>query len=321
LKITLSTLSDKPVVRQLPETIIFGVGKLAILTCDVSGDPEPSVIWAKDGDTNIPRAQFQNNGRILVIQDVLPGDRGVYECKAWNMFGESRTATTMIVAVPPSIEGDASPSSVICKKDTLCLLSCYATSDYPVTYAWTKNGEIPDGDDVKIINNTLTMRPHETKDYGVYVCNAINSFGSTSYNITLSESPECSAAVNRIEGEKNQQHILRAVVIALSCVVVLQLIVNAFFLWRQRRAMPDKTDRPNKCATAADRDDSARDHHVSEPGVYMELHPKPSEGESCAPLEYQTLQGKNTVPGYCNVGYKRGDKAQNEEVTQTIYSE
>ena len=74
------------------------MGKLAILTCVVSGDPEPSVIWAKDGDTNIPRAQFQNNGRILIIQDVIPGDRGVYECKAWNMFGESLTATTMIVA-------------------------------------------------------------------------------------------------------------------------------------------------------------------------------------------------------------------------------
>jgi len=105
---------------------------------------------------------------------------------------------------PPSIEEDASPSSVICKKHTLCLLSCHATSDYPVNYAWTKNGEIPDGDNVKIINNTLTSRPREAKDYGVYLCNAMKSFGSTSYNITLSECPECSAAVNRIEGENSE---------------------------------------------------------------------------------------------------------------------
>ena len=116
----------------------------------------------------------------------------------------------------------------------------------------------------------------------------------------------------------DQQHMLRAVIIALSCVVVLQLIVNAFFLWRQRRAMPDKTDRLNKSTTAADRDDSARDHHVSEPGVYMELHPKPLE--SRAPLEYQTLQCKNTVPGYYNVGFKRGDKVKNEEVYDEIRS-
>ena len=107
--------------------------------------------------------------------------------------------------VPPTIEEGASPPSVIWKKKhTLCLLSCYATSNYPVNYAWTKNGEISDGDDVKIIDSTLSIRPRETKDNGVYVCNAMNSFGSTSYNITLSECPECSAAVNRIEAEKNE---------------------------------------------------------------------------------------------------------------------
>ena len=69
-----------------------------MLTCKVSGDPEPSVTWSKDGDTSIPRAQFENDGRILAIKDVSPGDSGVYECKAWNIFGESRTATTVIVA-------------------------------------------------------------------------------------------------------------------------------------------------------------------------------------------------------------------------------
>ena len=52
----------------------------------------------------------------------------------------------------------------------------------------------------------------------------------------------------------------------------------------------------------------------------MELHPRPSEGESRAPLEYETLQCKNTVPGYYNVGFKKGDKAQNEEVYDEIGS-
>ena len=84
--------------------------------------------------------------------------------------------------------------------------------------------------------------------------------------------------------------------------------------------MPDKTNRLNKCSTAADRDDSARDHPLSEPGVYMELHPRLLEGESRAPLEYQTLQGEKTEPGYYNVGFKGGEKAQNEEVYEEIGS-
>ena len=106
--------------------------------------------------------------------------------------------------VPPNIVEDASPPSVICEKQSLCLLSCHATGGYPITYSWTKNGEIPESDDVKIMNNTLAVRPHDTKDYGVYVCNAINSFGSTSYNITLSEFPKSSSAVDRIEGENSE---------------------------------------------------------------------------------------------------------------------
>ena len=69
-----------------------------MLTCEVSGDPEASVTWTKDGLTSIPRAKFKKNGKMLIIQDVVPGDSGVYECIAMNIFGESRTASTLIVA-------------------------------------------------------------------------------------------------------------------------------------------------------------------------------------------------------------------------------
>lgn len=54
--------------------------------CEVSGDLEVSITWTKDGLAGIPRAQFKNNGKILFIQDVGPGDSGVYECKAVSIF-------------------------------------------------------------------------------------------------------------------------------------------------------------------------------------------------------------------------------------------
>ena len=98
LKPSCPNLLDKPIVVELPHQVIISVGELALLTCEVSGDPEPSVTWTKNGNSTIPRAQFKNDGRILVIQDVSPRDSGVYECKASNNFGESRTSTTVIVA-------------------------------------------------------------------------------------------------------------------------------------------------------------------------------------------------------------------------------
>lgn len=91
-------LLGKPSIKDLPERTILAVGDLAILTCEVSGDTEPSVTWSKDGDNDIPRAQFKNDGRILAIKDVLPIDSGVYECKASNKLGESRSSTLVVVA-------------------------------------------------------------------------------------------------------------------------------------------------------------------------------------------------------------------------------
>ena len=90
-------------------------------------------------------------------------------------------------AVPPSMIEDVSPSSVICEMQNLCSLSCHATSGSPFNYSWTKNGQVPVSDDIKIMNNNIALTPRDAEDYGVYVCHATNRFGSTAYKITLSE--------------------------------------------------------------------------------------------------------------------------------------
>ena len=87
---------------------------------------------------------------------------------------------------------DVSPTSVICEKHTLCCLCCYATSDSPVSYSWTKNGQDPINDDIKVTNNNIFITHDGAQDYGLYMCNASNRFGSTSYEITLIEDQKSS---------------------------------------------------------------------------------------------------------------------------------
>ena len=106
--------------------------------------------------------------------------------------------------VPPIMSKDISPSSVLCEKQTLCLLFCYATSDTPLYYSWTKNDQVPVSDDIKIMNNSLVLTPRNAEDYGVYVCHATNSFGSTAYNITLSESRKSSTSADTTKGEDSK---------------------------------------------------------------------------------------------------------------------
>ena len=73
---------------------------------------------------------------------------------------------------------------------------------------------------------------------------------------------------------------------------------------------------PNNKTTTVDNDitDTASpgNPQVSEPGVYMELHPMPSQAQSRAP-EYQSLQDRHATIDYYNVGFKRGSLEKKDE--------
>ena len=109
--------------------------------------------------------------------------------------------------MPPSIVGiveDVNPPSVICEKQSLCSLSCHATSDTPFNYSWTKNGQVLASDEVKVMKNRIVVTPRGAKDYGIYVCHATNIFGSTAYNITLSEGRKSSAPSDAMKGDDSE---------------------------------------------------------------------------------------------------------------------
>ena len=73
----------------------------------------------------------------------------------------------------------------MCEKQTPCFLSCQATSYLPFNFSWTKDGQVPTGDGIKLMNNSIIVTPRDGKGYGEYVCRVTNSFGSTNYKITL----------------------------------------------------------------------------------------------------------------------------------------
>ena len=77
------------------------------------------------------------------------------------------------------------PLLQLCEKQTPCFLSCQATSYILFNYSWTKDGQIPTGDGIKLMNNSVIVTPWDGQDYGEYVCHATNSYGSTEYKITL----------------------------------------------------------------------------------------------------------------------------------------
>ena len=80
------------------------------------------------------------------------------------------------------------------------------------------------------------------------------------------------------------------------------LIVNGILIWRLRRAEPNnRTTIVNSGIPVP-----PGVHQASEPGVYMELQPRLSDGQSREPPEYQSLDDRRVTQDYYNMGVSEG---------------
>ena len=117
------------------------------------------------------------------------------------------------------------------------------------------------------------------------------------------------------------QSIFRVNDIIWSWIVFLLLLLIGVLIWRLRRAQASNRSATAKKATIGDTVQSVfpLEQHASEPGSYMELRPRPSEGQTRVSPEYQSLQGSHVNTGYYNVVPEEGNKrGSNEEIYEEI---
>ena len=79
------------------------------LTCQVEGQPKPTVTWFKDGaevntsDARIEISHPDSNGSstvsTLTIPDAVRSDQGSYHCRASNRIGASLNSSSANVTV------------------------------------------------------------------------------------------------------------------------------------------------------------------------------------------------------------------------------
>ncbi|XP_075329237.1 roundabout homolog 2 isoform X8 [Odontesthes bonariensis] len=86
-------LTDRPppIIRQGPSNQTLGVDSVALLKCQASGDPIPSISWLKDGNSLLgkdPRMSLQELGS-LQIKNIKLSDSGTYTCVATSSSGET----------------------------------------------------------------------------------------------------------------------------------------------------------------------------------------------------------------------------------------
>nr|XP_046149733.1 roundabout homolog 2 isoform X2 [Oncorhynchus gorbuscha] len=100
-------LTDRPppIIRQGPSNQTLGVDSVALLKCQASGDPIPSISWLKDGVSLLgkdPRMSLQDLGS-LQMRSLRLSDSGIYTCVAASSSGETSWSAFLEVKDQPGV--------------------------------------------------------------------------------------------------------------------------------------------------------------------------------------------------------------------------
>ncbi|NXL80271.1 OBSL1 protein, partial [Leptocoma aspasia] len=179
-----------------PRAFTVQSGTNAVLSCQIMGDPQPSILWEKDKNTIEPSGHFhmESKGDLysLLVSCATPKDSGLYVCRARNSVGETYAATMLRVepAEPREKEGCSgsvtptfliAPSSMrVCRGEDV-MFTCRVSGQPCPVLEWEKDGHKL-SDLFESSHFAVGQKPEDwhflklfgarPQDGGVYVCRA-----------------------------------------------------------------------------------------------------------------------------------------------------
>ncbi|XP_060679479.1 neural cell adhesion molecule 1-like [Hemiscyllium ocellatum] len=166
----------------------FDEGTDGVLSCTVTGIPEPTLTWTRESQDVLQTApghyEKLRNGS-LVIRNITMSDAGIYQCVGTILERKEKESrnTTVIVNYSPKLL-QVSPEEVSTWPGRSVTISCSVHSVPPVTITWIHNGQgLPSisrtvsGRDPSSVSSTLEVKVHEPTDWGEYRCLAENRLG------------------------------------------------------------------------------------------------------------------------------------------------
>ncbi|XP_056352869.1 LOW QUALITY PROTEIN: obscurin-like protein 1 [Oenanthe melanoleuca] len=179
-----------------PRAFTVQSGTNVVLSCQIVGDPQPSILWEKDKNTIEPSGRFhmESKGDLysLLVSCATPKDSGLYVCRAKNSVGETYAATALRVepAEPREEEGCSgsvapafliAPSSMrVCRGEDV-MFTCRVSGQPCPVLEWEKDGHKL-SDLFESSHFAVGQKPEDwhflklfgarPQDGGVYVCRA-----------------------------------------------------------------------------------------------------------------------------------------------------
>uniref|UniRef100_A0A8D2N996 Obscurin-like 1 n=1 Tax=Zonotrichia albicollis TaxID=44394 RepID=A0A8D2N996_ZONAL len=179
-----------------PRAFTVQSGTDAVLSCQIMGDPQPSILWEKDKNAIEPSDRFHMDSKgdlySLLVSCATPKDSGLYVCRAKNSVGETYAATMLRVEPAERREEEGcsgsvapafliAPSSLrVCRGEDV-MFTCRVSGQPCPVLEWEKDGhklsELFESSHFAVGQKPedwhfLKLFSARPQDGGVYVCRA-----------------------------------------------------------------------------------------------------------------------------------------------------
>ncbi|CAH3163880.1 unnamed protein product, partial [Pocillopora meandrina] len=148
--------AELPLISTRPEGKTLIEGENITLSCNATGNPEPSISWVKDGfpiNSN-SRINFSQDNRLLTITNTSRTYSGEYRCVARNRVGNDTSNSKVNVLFQPEVTIDGDQEQYLAKGSNIWLICRYEASPPVSEVQWIKEGTEIAGNTSVLINDS-----------------------------------------------------------------------------------------------------------------------------------------------------------------------
>ncbi|XP_074986362.1 neural cell adhesion molecule L1-like protein isoform X3 [Caretta caretta] len=182
-------VEEPPQWIKKPTSDVYSIKSTALLLCEATGKPEPTIKWKRNG---IPIDKRTYRGRVsageISITNLQLQDSAVYQCEATNKHGAIlATANVNVLNIAPLVlTSDSEDYATVVGFNAF--LHCQVFASPPAVITWMRDDSTMPLEGLRYTvyeNGTLEIRETKKEDSGSYTCWVTNLVGKSAITANL----------------------------------------------------------------------------------------------------------------------------------------